>query len=517
MKVWNARTIKKTPNSWMLLQRENSSKHFLAVLLLLCQFIEYGGSDSKLPLSFSSMPRVYKEEVGSSIMLLCKVNNLGDSIIVWKQPDRIISAGSSMIRKDVRMSLLEHSKGINLQIRNLNIDDAGNYICEVENDAEPIQQLNQLQILVPPKITTSHTGQNLTVKKDSSLKLSCNASGFPSPTISWQRQHRLLPSGEKRIYGDSLWFHRVSRSDSGTYICTADNNVGPPVTASIDLNVIYEPEIEVDKSWVHGGLGYEAVISCIVYGDPLPSVRWYRDTMVVAGNENRIMEQFGFRHQLVILSVRESDFGNYSCLAENDLGKSRGFIELSGRPNEPQIQSDRESIYSDQFNMTWVVESFDQITSYRIIYRKYVESSNSTYDTRSRWHNIVLPDIHLHGSGVISSSSNIVQPLTIIQKTFKQIGSYVFFALEPNTKYEVRLQAKNGHGWSSFSSDFLFSTRSRGDVPKELPVETLDNDISDHKLPGKEAEWKADGSNSNRRCAEILFIFSMTLCIFVVS
>ena len=37
--------------------------------------------------------------------------------------------------------------GINLQIRNLNIDDAGNYICEVENDAEPIQQLNQLQIL----------------------------------------------------------------------------------------------------------------------------------------------------------------------------------------------------------------------------------------------------------------------------------------------------------------------------------------------------------------------------------
>ena len=42
MKVWNARTIKKTPNNWMLLQRENSSKHFLAVLLLLCQFIEFG-------------------------------------------------------------------------------------------------------------------------------------------------------------------------------------------------------------------------------------------------------------------------------------------------------------------------------------------------------------------------------------------------------------------------------------------------------------------------------------------
>ena len=29
-----------------------------------------------------------------------------------------------------------------------------------------------------------------------------------------------------------------SRSDAGTYICTADNGVGPPVTATISLNVI---------------------------------------------------------------------------------------------------------------------------------------------------------------------------------------------------------------------------------------------------------------------------------------
>ena len=87
------------------------------------------------------------------------------------------------------------------------------------------------------------------------------------------------------------------------------------------------PEIEVDKSWVHGGIGEEAVISCIVYGDPPPNVRWYRETMVLARNENRLMEQFGIRHRLVIARVREQDFGNYSCFAENDLGKSRGFIE----------------------------------------------------------------------------------------------------------------------------------------------------------------------------------------------
>ena len=38
-----------------------------------------------------------------------------------------------------------------------------------------------------------------------------------------------------------------------------------------------------------------------------------------------------FRHRLVIVEVGENDFGNYSCLAENDLGETRGYIELSGR------------------------------------------------------------------------------------------------------------------------------------------------------------------------------------------
>ena len=39
-----------------------------------------GGSDPRVSaLSFSSVPRVYKEEVGDSVLLLCRVNNLGES------------------------------------------------------------------------------------------------------------------------------------------------------------------------------------------------------------------------------------------------------------------------------------------------------------------------------------------------------------------------------------------------------------------------------------------------------
>ena len=81
-----------------------------------------------------------------------------------------------------------------------------------------------------------------------------------------------------------------------------------------------EPEIEVDKAWVHGGLGHESVISCIVYGEPTPGLKWYRDTMVVAGNENRIMEQFGFRY-FYLLSMLQSSLS--SCIKRQNLQKGQ--------------------------------------------------------------------------------------------------------------------------------------------------------------------------------------------------
>ena len=102
------------------------------------------------------------------------------------------------------------------------------------------------------------------------------------------------------------------------------------------------------------------------------------------------------------------------------------------------------------------------------------------YDTRSRWHNIVLPDINLRRI----TSQTALQPLTISQRANIQTASYVFFALEPNTRYEVRLQARNLQGWSEFSEDFTFTTRARGALPKELPVETLTNHISGTNTDG---------------------------------
>ena len=99
---------------------------------------------------------------------------------------------------------------------------SGEYICELETYGDPIHQINKLHVLgnvidfaditflviwtinltynsfskiyvlliVPPVISMLNPGRNITVRKGSTVKLVCNATGFPKPEIVWERQVR---------------------------------------------------------------------------------------------------------------------------------------------------------------------------------------------------------------------------------------------------------------------------------------------------------------------------------------
>lgn len=44
-----------------------------------------------------------------------------------------------------------------------------------------------------------------------------------------------------------------------------------------------------------------------------------------------------------------------------------------------------------------------------------------------------------------------------------QPGSYMFYALEPSSQYEVVIQSENQWGWSQNSNPYFFSTRATGE------------------------------------------------------
>lgn len=64
--------------------------------------------------------------------------------------------------------------------------------------------------------------------------------------------------------------------------------------------------------------------------------------------ERHIMENRGSRHTLIIRKVHTQDFGNYSCVAENKLGKGRKTLTLTGKPNTAIFRSNPISHFKDK-------------------------------------------------------------------------------------------------------------------------------------------------------------------------
>jgi len=64
-------------------------------------------------------------------------------VLAWKKGIAILTAGTTKVTPEERIRIVE---GYNLEIRNVQINDAGNYICQIGTH-EPVELKHTLQIL----------------------------------------------------------------------------------------------------------------------------------------------------------------------------------------------------------------------------------------------------------------------------------------------------------------------------------------------------------------------------------
>ena len=320
------------------------------------------GSPSSLPTQFRSRSQGYWSKVGDSIKLDCKVENLGSTVITWYKGDRIVSAGSLKILNEPRFSILTspNDGSVTLAIRKVRMGDEDDYVCEVNLKDGPIRIMHHLEVLVPPRIHSVSGNGCIPARKGSAISLSCIASGRPPPAIHWERQHhKYFSGGRLTAAGPALDLVDIGRGreDDGIYICVADNLIFRPVTDSIALNVLYPPEVRVDTPLVHAAAGDSTQLECIVQGNPEPTVNWYKGMMKLTEGERHLAVRVaGKRYRLTIAPVLRADFGNYSCVSENGLGKVRGpttRVTLTGAPMRPQVTSSPTGRHPYSYDLKW--------------------------------------------------------------------------------------------------------------------------------------------------------------------
>ncbi|KAM7358899.1 limbic system-associated membrane protein isoform 1-T3 [Cochliomyia hominivorax] len=408
----------------------------------------YIGTDSETPSvapKFLSRGHLYKVIVGETIELPCKVQNLGSFVLLWRKGSSVLTAGHLKITRDARFKIVGD---YNLQINGVKTQDAGDYICQL-GDQENRDQVHTVEILVPPTLRAlPHNGQ-VTARKGSTVTLECKASGNPVPTIYWFKKDMF--SGPTHLSDSStLILENVDRHHAGIYQCSADNGVKERVSMDIQLTILSPPEITVEKSWVHAAEGYDIELVCIVHGDVNSEMLWYQNSFLLDQTDRRSMYPKDDRYSLIIKNFQSSDFGNYSCVADNALGRTKKYIEVSGRPGPADFISPALSGSLDHYNLTWTIESIPTLEEIKLLYRRLL--MNETYQHPGKWH-----EYHIKPTAVRTDSTHYIM-------------SYVIKNLEHNAVYEAIVQARNKYGWNEISDIHQFYTRNH-DLLLDLDME----------------------------------------------
>ncbi|XP_059334168.1 hemicentin-1 [Ammospiza nelsoni] len=272
-----------------------------------------GSSTSSTELAVHVPPRIrsmdtqYAVTESSQAVLSCVAEGIPAPTINWRK--------DNMLLKDT-VGKYQTVPGGDLILDSVVPEDSGSYTCIATNAAGEDTHTVTLTVHVLPAFTELPGDKALT--KGEQLRLTCKATGVPVPRITWTFNNNIIPAQYDDVNGHSeLLIERVSKEDSGTYVCSAENTVGS-IKA---IGFVYVKEPPVFKGDYHSSriepLGGNAMLNCEVRGDPPPTIQWSRKGVGVQIS-NRI-RQLG-NGSLAIYGTVNEDAGDYKCVATNDVG-----------------------------------------------------------------------------------------------------------------------------------------------------------------------------------------------------
>uniref|UniRef100_A0A8C9YQA5 Ig-like domain-containing protein n=1 Tax=Sander lucioperca TaxID=283035 RepID=A0A8C9YQA5_SANLU len=257
----------------------------------------------------------------------CVATGLPDPEVTWSLPDgTLINNALQSDDSGLRNRRYVIFGNGTLLLQQMGKRDEGDYTCYAKNKLGKDERKVSVKVGPnAPKIRLK--SQSLvTVKLGGSAKLSCQATGEPTPRIMWisPRNDVISVSSDKfQIMDDgTLVVKKVILADEGKYACVARNSAGDD-----------EPFINGMKGMSTTrvmAVSYQtALLDCKVEGKPEPRVWW-----VTPYGHSLPTPYLGGRFQvhrngsLELRGVRKTDEGRYKCLAKNNLGESSLLVEL---------------------------------------------------------------------------------------------------------------------------------------------------------------------------------------------
>uniref|UniRef100_A0A4W6G598 Neural cell adhesion molecule 1b n=1 Tax=Lates calcarifer TaxID=8187 RepID=A0A4W6G598_LATCA len=366
-------------------------------------------------------------DVGQPAMLTCAVDGYPEPMVTWTRNEVVLESGE-------KYSFNED--GSEMTIMDVTKLDEGEYTCIAKNKAGESEQELSLRVFVKPKIT--YIVNQSTSEMEEQVTLTCEASGDPTPTISWSYGERVFTEGEQSLDGNV-----VVRSDARVSSLTLKyvKYTDAVRCESLFLGTVKSTKIKNvlvgNAPKIHGAVavytweGNAVNISCEVKAHPSDvSIVWLRDGLQLPNSNTTNIKIFRSpsASYLQITPESENDFGSYNCTASNEMGtESKEFLLIQAEvPSAPSLSEVRP------FSTTAQIQFEEPESTGGVPVLKY----------RAEW--------RMQGRG------SWMQRVYEIQDG--SIGEVTITGLKPETNYEVKLSAINGKGEGESSPAEFFKT-----------------------------------------------------------
>ncbi|XP_014857196.1 PREDICTED: roundabout homolog 1 isoform X4 [Poecilia mexicana] len=385
--------------------------------------------------SFVRRPSSMVVLVDQSVEFKCEARGDPVPTVRWRKDDGDLPKGRYEIRED-------HT----LKIRRVISADVGSYTCVAENMVGKAEASATLTVHVPPAFVVRPRNQVVGVGR--TVTFQCEATGNPQPAIFWQREgsQNLLfsyqppqPSSRFSVSqtGD-LTITDAERSDMGYYSCQALNIAGSVITKALleVTDVVSDrppPVIRQGPTNQTVAVDGTVVLSCVTSGNPIPTILWRKDGVLVSTHDSRVKQLD--TGALQIRYAKLGDTGTYTCIASTPSGEAswKAYLEVQefGSPVQPNRPTDPNLIPS--------APSKPEVTD--------VSRTSITLSWKPNLNSGATPTSYIIEAFSHASGSSW-QTLAEHVKT----ESFVLKGLKPSAVYLFLVRAANAYGLSDPSS-----------------------------------------------------------------
>ncbi|XP_035908761.1 neural cell adhesion molecule 2-like isoform X2 [Anopheles stephensi] len=387
--------------------------------------------------------------VDQSRMVTCSHTNQ-EVKLKWRNPKNVVISETKG-----RVHIEDKGDSLSLIFEAIARTDQGNWTCEVDVDGTttatdgrvtvPAQRKSFKMIVYEP-ISFRDTSTVQTAVEDKDATIRCEVKGHPEPSVSWYFNGQPLffsNNGRYSKLADGMSIKKVVQNDSGEYTCKAFQISATGSSfeeKTIRLNIKHKPYLPAWKPSVTDAYGYVGGVvnlTCEATAEPPANFSWSANNKKLTPKSHII---YNGRHvsMLQIMIKTSSIFGKYKCEAKNELGTVTQEIHLKeGTKPDPPSLFQLRGVNSDTLDIdVGATKSHDIPPDPTTVigYRFELMPTDEYLKSRS-WDRASRRDFDVADG-----------------------ATYLLVQLIPDTKYLIRVAARNAAGLSDWTEVKEFST-----------------------------------------------------------